>query len=93
MHPSSIQGVEDMSTLVELHEAAIMHNLFLRYQKDNIYVSRTPAEIVIGLQTNGSKQNVLFFMHFTIFIMFILTDLTHISILCCSSSSLNFYTN
>ena len=38
MHPSSIHGVEDMSTLAELHEAAIMHNLFLRYQKDNIYV-------------------------------------------------------
>ena len=39
MHPSSIHGVEDMSTLAELHEAAIMHNLLLRYQKDNIYVS------------------------------------------------------
>lgn len=38
MHPSSVEGVEDMSTLAELHEAAIMHNLFLRYQKDNIYV-------------------------------------------------------
>lgn len=38
MHPSSIHGVEDMSTLAELHEAAIMHNLFLRYEKDNIYV-------------------------------------------------------
>ncbi|XP_014896651.1 unconventional myosin-X isoform X2 [Poecilia latipinna] len=39
MHPSSINGVEDMSTLAELHEAAIMHNLFLRYQKDNIYTN------------------------------------------------------
>lgn len=38
MHPSSIHGVEDMSTLAELHEAAIMHNLFLRYQNDSIYV-------------------------------------------------------
>lgn len=39
MHPSSVHGVEDMSTLAELHEAAIMHNLFLRYIKDSIYVS------------------------------------------------------
>ncbi|XP_056145205.1 unconventional myosin-X [Lampris incognitus] len=39
MHPSSIHGVEDMSTLAELHEAAIMHNLYLRYQKDNIYTN------------------------------------------------------
>ncbi|CAB1347422.1 unnamed protein product [Coregonus sp. 'balchen'] len=37
MHPTSINGVEDMSTLAELHEAAIMHNLYLRYQKDCIY--------------------------------------------------------
>ncbi|XP_077473442.1 unconventional myosin-X isoform X1 [Stigmatopora argus] len=39
MHPSSVHGVEDMSTLAELHEAAIMHNLFLRYQRDNIYTN------------------------------------------------------
>lgn len=38
MHQSSIDGVEDMSALAELHEAAIMHNLYQRYQKDNIYV-------------------------------------------------------
>lgn len=39
MHQSSIDGVEDMSALAELHEAAIMHNLYQRYKKDNIYVS------------------------------------------------------
>ncbi|XP_054652143.1 unconventional myosin-X isoform X2 [Dunckerocampus dactyliophorus] len=39
MHQSSIDGVEDMSSLAELHEAAIMHNLYQRYQKDNIYTN------------------------------------------------------
>lgn len=48
MHQSSIDGVEDMSALAELHEAAIMHNLYQRYQKDNIYVS---AEKMIPLFT------------------------------------------
>nr|XP_057947427.1 unconventional myosin-X isoform X4 [Doryrhamphus excisus] len=39
MHQSSIDGVEDMSSLAELHEAAIMHNLYQRYQKDHIYTN------------------------------------------------------
>uniref|UniRef100_A0A672HV56 Myosin X, like 1 n=1 Tax=Salarias fasciatus TaxID=181472 RepID=A0A672HV56_SALFA len=39
MHQSSIDGVEDMSALAELHDAAIMHNLYQRYQKDNIYTN------------------------------------------------------
>ncbi|XP_037098390.1 unconventional myosin-X [Syngnathus acus] len=39
MHQSSVDGVEDMSALAELHEAAIMHNLHQRYQKDNIYTN------------------------------------------------------
>ncbi|XP_068196146.1 unconventional myosin-X [Antennarius striatus] len=37
MHPSSIRGVEDMATLEDLHDGAIMHNLFLRYQQRHIY--------------------------------------------------------
>lgn len=45
MHPTSVHGVEDMSTLAELHEAAIMHNLFLRYQKDNIYVRHRTVSV------------------------------------------------
>ncbi|GCB63852.1 hypothetical protein scyTo_0014686, partial [Scyliorhinus torazame] len=39
MHPSSIEGVEDMATLTDLHEGAIMHNVHMRYNQDNIYVS------------------------------------------------------
>ncbi|XP_023671384.2 unconventional myosin-X [Paramormyrops kingsleyae] len=37
MHPSSINGVEDMAGLGDLHDGAIMHNLYLRYQQDKIY--------------------------------------------------------
>ncbi|KAM6919105.1 unconventional myosin-X [Xenentodon cancila] len=37
MHHSSIKGVEDMATLEDLHDGAIMHNLFLRYQQRHIY--------------------------------------------------------
>ncbi|XP_058888070.1 unconventional myosin-X [Acipenser ruthenus] len=39
MHQTSVEGVEDMSTLTELHEAAIMHNLHLRYRQDKIYTN------------------------------------------------------
>ncbi|KAE8290505.1 Unconventional myosin-X Unconventional myosin-10 [Larimichthys crocea] len=37
MHHSSIRGVEDMASLEDLHDGAIMHNLFLRYQQRHIY--------------------------------------------------------
>ncbi|KAJ8272928.1 hypothetical protein GJAV_G00095070 [Gymnothorax javanicus] len=37
MHPSSCEGVEDMASLGDLHDGAIMHNLLLRYQQNNIY--------------------------------------------------------
>uniref|UniRef100_A0AAX7VXI4 Myosin X n=1 Tax=Astatotilapia calliptera TaxID=8154 RepID=A0AAX7VXI4_ASTCA len=37
MHRSSIRGVEDMASLEDLHEGAIMHNLYLRYKQKYIY--------------------------------------------------------
>ncbi|XP_061549912.1 unconventional myosin-X isoform X1 [Phycodurus eques] len=37
MHGSSVSGVEDMAALEELHDGAIMHNLFLRYRRRLIY--------------------------------------------------------
>nr|XP_016848428.1 PREDICTED: unconventional myosin-X isoform X2 [Anolis carolinensis] len=37
MQPTSTEGLEDMAALIDLHEGAIMHNLFQRYQQDKIY--------------------------------------------------------
>jgi myosin X len=37
MHESSIQGVEDMAKLADLHEGSLLYNIKLRYNKDLIY--------------------------------------------------------
>lgn len=86
MHPSSIHGVEDMSTLAELHEAAIMHNLFLRYHKDNIYVSCILAEIAIVLQT-GQTNSFVFFSNFLCF--HALDNIYHVCIYRCDTHLLS----
>lgn len=39
MHQTSVDGVDDMANLGDLHDAAILHNLHLRYKTDKIYVS------------------------------------------------------
>lgn len=38
MHPASIQGVEDMIHLEEMNEAGMIHNLYIRYKENKIYV-------------------------------------------------------
>jgi len=44
MHHTSVEGVEDMASLGDLHEAAILYNIQQRYSKDIIYVSLTQKD-------------------------------------------------
>ncbi|GAA54322.1 myosin VII [Clonorchis sinensis] len=43
MHPSSVDGVDDMIALGELNECGILRNLHIRYKQNKIYVSNAHA--------------------------------------------------
>lgn len=63
MHPTSIEGVEDMAALVDLHEGSIMYNLFQRYHQNKIYTyigsilaSVNPYKAIPGLYDRATVE-------------------------------------
>lgn len=63
MHVSSIRSVEDMSALDDLHDGAIMYNLYLRYQQRLIYTyigsilaAVNPYQTVPGLYDSSAVE-------------------------------------
>ncbi|CAI5780220.1 unconventional myosin-X isoform X1 [Podarcis lilfordi] len=64
MQPTSSEGLEDMSALIDLHEGAIMHNLFQRYQQNKIYTyigsivaSVNPYKTIPGLYDRATVEH------------------------------------
>uniref|UniRef100_A0A670ZTH5 Myosin X n=1 Tax=Pseudonaja textilis TaxID=8673 RepID=A0A670ZTH5_PSETE len=64
MLPTSTDGLEDMAALIDLHEGAIMYNLFQRYQQDKIYTyigsivaSVNPYKTIAGLYDQSTIEH------------------------------------
>uniref|UniRef100_A0A452FUB0 Unconventional myosin-X n=1 Tax=Capra hircus TaxID=9925 RepID=A0A452FUB0_CAPHI len=61
MHAMGEEGVDDMATLTELHGGAIMHNLYQRYKRNQIYTyigsiiaSVNPYKTISGLYSRDA---------------------------------------
>uniref|UniRef100_A0A670K6S6 Myosin motor domain-containing protein n=1 Tax=Podarcis muralis TaxID=64176 RepID=A0A670K6S6_PODMU len=64
MQPTNSEGLEDMAALIDLHEGAIMYNLFQRYQQNKIYTyigsivaSVNPYKTIPGLYDRATVEH------------------------------------
>lgn len=48
LHPSSLTACEDMVSLGDMNNAALLHNLRLRYWEDDIFVRRSSLGLMPG---------------------------------------------
>ena len=71
MHGTSIDSVEDMAALGDLHEGAIMYNIKQRYSKDLIYTyigsivaALNPYKKIPGIYDDEVRQPLFFVASF-----------------------------